>query len=81
MPFAAASGVAAPAVAFAPLFLRLAETVSRTLARPAFHACSRFSRSSHCSRSNARAVARVTCRVCVVWESLPETRPALMTDV
>ena len=70
---------AALAPALAPPFLRLAETVSRTFARPTFHACSRFSRSSHCSLSNARAVARVTCRVCAVCESLPMRRPARMT--
>ncbi len=76
---AAADAAAAGALALAPLFLRVAETTSRTPARPTFHACSRFSRSSHCSRSNARAVARFTCSVCAVCESLPETRPARIT--
>ncbi len=76
---AGAAAAPAPAVAgLAPTFLRLAETVSRTLASPAFHAWSRFSRSSQCSRSKARAVARVTCRVCAVCESLPVRRPARM---
>ena len=60
-------------------FLRLAETVSSTPARPAFHASRRRSRSSHWGRSNARAEARVTRSVCAVCESLPEIRPARMT--
>jgi hypothetical protein len=52
-----------------------------TLASPAFQASSRFSRASHCSRSNLRAEDLYTCRLCVAWESLPEIRPVRMTDM
>jgi len=56
-------------------------TTSKTPAKPDFHPTNRFSRASHCSLSNVRAVARVTCRLCVVCDNFAHSRPARMTGI
>ena len=58
-------------------FLRLAvATTSSTPASPARHSARRLTSNAHSCWPNARAVARVTRKVCAGWASLPVNRPA-----
>ena len=58
-------------------FLRLAATTtSSTPAIPARHPARRLTSNAHSGGPNARAVARVTRKVCAGWASLPVNKPA-----